>query len=175
MKKHSYPPGLILIHNEIGEIDRLLHQAEAETLRAAKILSREILNLFPDELPKKILQLNAIDEDAKEDEPLKATFLEVILMKAITDSQRRIRFSSGFVLVSNTELQNIGLSTTSENKGETGSKLASACAEITRVTGSFLLCNFVQWGLGEKYPDVVEFAANCNFLEKTIPIPELQD
>jgi len=173
MKKHSYPPGLTLIHNEIGSIDRLLHQAEAETLRAAKILSKEILNLFPNKLPKKLLESPAIDEQCRKEELLNRTFLEVVLMRAIRESQYPTRFSSGFLVVSNTALQNIGLSTAFQNLEETGKELDLVCAEINRVTELFIFCNFTKWVVADKDPNVAEFSVNCNFLEKTIPTPEL--
>ncbi len=168
----NIPPGLADIADEITEIVKLSNEAETKTLLAAKKLSEKILNLFQNGLLKNLLQMPAVENTEEIGHTAlfpKRTFLEVALMKAVSDSQKKVRFSSHFVIVDNTELQNIGISTMLGNRVKSTSQLDEACAEISRITGMFIFCGFVQWGIGEKFPDHAQFTVNCNFLEKTIP------
>ncbi len=173
--KKSIPPSFAAVENDIGDIKQLIAKAESQTLRVAQILARDVLELLPEGLARELFKLPAVGYFEETQNPgfnPKQTAVDLILLKAIKDSWTDCNFTNCFLTISKTDLQNIGLSVVPENKDKTIEILESLCNAMTRGTKQFITCGFMSWG-SDKYPDYVQLWANCDFLNKTIPAPEM--
>jgi hypothetical protein len=163
------------IHNELKEINDLSTKIEIKVLEAAKKLANRVIELFSG-APKVIgvLNMKATDRDSEtliilpESEK---TFLEILLMKAIINSQYN-RFSNKIILIKKELFKNNGLDIANAKGSEEA--IESVCKFICTTTGNFITCGVMNWSAADN-SDYIELWGNCSYDNKTLPVLELQD
>ncbi|MDB5255065.1 MAG: hypothetical protein JWL92_441 [Candidatus Nomurabacteria bacterium] len=177
MKKAYLPASLSAIHQELETINNLQSQLRVTILETAKIIGGEVLVLIPDEQTRRFLQVRATEdplEAAKTElHSMQRTFLDIILMRSITDSQNESLFGNMFIYIDKQDLQNAGF----ETKGMPEDNiypLKQACRVLTVATDRFIIADPLHWSSPPHW-EFVCLHAICDFTKKALPILESQN